>query len=305
MAKKKEETLSKELEIDKKKLVEEIKQEIKINLEDEILEIIDTNTKDKLDSMEKRIYKHKNISIRKRNIIILLLLIIIGIETKLLLDDFNINSILPINNNNTIQNNTTEEEKDLDWYIEEYSYLLDMVNTNLDNDNYSYLYDRSYNISNIDNNVKLNMAYLLVDSSNISSSNSVIMVSNKDLEDNYNKIFNDNNYIEENFNYQCLNFIYNENNDSYMAIDIECDINKEIKQEITNIYEEDNNIIIETILGIYNTIDNTLSDVEDNIISDNYNGENIVEYTNELNKYRYTFINDNNNYYFNSIEKIN
>ena len=296
--------LMKELEIDKKTIANEIKNEVKDSLEDEIIDTIDNYTKDKLDSMEKKIYKYKNRTIRKRNIIIIILLIIIGLETKLLLDGFNLNDYLKINteiNNEKIDDQ--EEKKDLAWYIDKYSYLLDMIHTNLDNDNFSYLYEKSYKVSDIDNNVKLNIAYQLLDSKDITNNNSVIMISNDNLKNNYNKLFNDNNYKEENFNNGCINFIYNKSNDNYMAIDIECNITKSIKEEISNIYEEDDKIIIETILGVYDSNDNTLKMIDGSIIEENYNGK-LDNYKNSLNKYQYIFIKDNDNYYFDAIEKI-
>ena len=64
------------LEIDKEKLIKELKEEVKDGLFDEITKKVDYESKNKLDKMEKRIYKYKNFSILKRNIIIILFLCI-------------------------------------------------------------------------------------------------------------------------------------------------------------------------------------------------------------------------------------
>ena len=304
-AKKEENVIIKDFDIDKNKLINDIKREVKNGLEEDIEDIIEIKAKDKLDGMEKRIYKYKNRTIRKRNIIIIILLIIIGLETKVLYDNDIIVKHLNKDNNiiSSTQDNDKEETKDLEWYIDNYGYLLDMVNTNLDSDNFNYLYNNNYTSDNIDNKVKLNMAYQLI-SSNISNNNGVIIVSNDKLKDSYNKLFNDNNYSIDNFNDSCINFIYNKNNDNYMAIEVDCDNNKSIKKEIINIYEEDSNIVIDAIVGIYDSKESILSNIDGNVIKNNYNNEDLSKYKDNLNKYRYTFINDNDNYYFNSISKI-
>ena len=304
-AKKEENVIIKDFDIDKNKLINDIKREVKNGLEEDIEDIIEIKAKDKLDGMEKRIYKYKNRTIRKRNIIIIILLIIIGLETKVLYDNDIIVKHLNKDNNiiSSTQDNDKEETKDLEWYIDNYGYLLDMVNTNLDSDNFNYLYNNNYTSDNIDNKVKLNMAYQLI-SSNISNNNGVIIVSNDKLKDSYNKLFNDNNYSIDNFNDSCINFIYNKNNDNYMAIEVDCDNNKSIKKEIINIYEEDSNIVIDAIVGIYDSKESILSNIDGNVIKNNYNNEDLSKYKDNLNKYRYTFINNNDNYYFNSISKI-
>lgn len=305
-AKKEENNLIKDFNIDKNKLINDIKKEIMNDIEDEIIDVIEVKTKDKLDSMEKRIYKYKNRSVRKRNIIIIILLIIIVLETKVLYD--NDIFIKYLNNDNNIINSTKENDKeeirDLEWYIDNYGYLFDMINTNLDNDNFNYLYSNDYTSNNIDNDIKLNMAYQLLDSNSIINKDGVIIVSNDKLRNSYNKLFNDNNYEIDNFNNSCISFIYNKYNDSYMAIEVDCDNNKSIKKEIINIYEEDSNIVIDAIVGIYDSKESILSNIDGNVIKNNYNNEDLSKYKDNLDKYRYTFINDNDNYYFNSISKI-
>lgn len=301
--KKDNDNLVKELDVDKSEIVSEIKEEVMSNLEEEILEIIENETRDKLDSMERRIYKFKNRTIRKRNTVILILIVIVGFETKLLLNDFSIRDYLELSNNSNTNEEVSGVIKDLDWYKDNYGYLFDNINTNLDSDNFNYLYKDNYRVSDIDNKVKLNMAYSLLDSKDINNSNSVISVSNDSLRNSYNKIFNDNGYKEDNFSYGCISFIYNKSNDSYMAIDVECVNSKSIKEEIINIYEEDNNIVIETIAGIYDSSNNSLSNIDGNIVSDDYNGK-LDSYRDKLDKYKYTFIKDGNSYYFSSIDGV-
>lgn len=308
MAKKKESKISNVLEIEQEQIILEIKDKvinevqttIKKNWENEISNIIEYEAQTKLNNLEKRIYKYKNKTIIKKNFIILLLLFIIALETKLLYDKSGLSITL---NNNTLNTKEVNDNKTLETYIEKYSYLLEKVNTNLDNDNLNYLYNKSLTINEIDNNVKLNMAYLLLDSKDISNNNSVIIIKDDLLESKYNEIFNDNSYQEENFNYQCINFIYNKKSNNYMAIDVECDITKSTKEEIINIYENNDQVIIETILGVYDSKEQTLSTIEGTLITKNYNGK-LNDYKEDLNKYKYTFIKEGKDYFFQAIEKI-
>ena len=79
--------LLKELNIKKEDLIEEIKGDIKTSLYDEVSNIVEYESKKTLERMEKKIYKYKNKSILKRNIIILIFLVIIIFETKVLYDN--------------------------------------------------------------------------------------------------------------------------------------------------------------------------------------------------------------------------
>lgn len=304
-----EETV-KELNIDKKALVKDIKKEIIEELDDEVLKRVEYETKNKLDKMEKRIYKYKNMSIIKRNIIILIFLGIIIFETKVLYDNellfkFNkkenqINNELKQNNN---ENKEDKNEKDTKWYIENYSYLLDNIKTNIGGEDKYYLYKKNYTESSIRNTVKLNMAYQLLDKDNISVENSVINVKENDLKDAYKRIFGSlDNYKAENFNNNCIQFIYNK--DTFMAIDTKCDESKErLVEKINNIYEKDNKIIINTIVGIYNKENKNLVNMDGEKLTDNYS-DNISEYENKLSKYEYVFELKDKSYYLKEINKL-
>ena len=90
MAKKKDESnkeLVKELNINKKDLVNEIKNDIKEQLEEEIIKKVDYETRNKLDKMERRIYRQKRWALIRRDIIILLFLGLIIYEGKILYDN--------------------------------------------------------------------------------------------------------------------------------------------------------------------------------------------------------------------------
>ena len=291
-------------QIDTKKIEKEIEEKVKEKLLNDLSIKIDYEVKNKLDKMEKRIYKLKKSSLTKRNIIILFLLLIIFLETKLLYD----NGILLSKDNTNISNIYKTEErietKDKEWYIENYSYLLDNIKTNLSEENYLYLYQKDYQETTIDNKIRLNMAYQLI-TPNID--NNIIIVKEQDLKDSYTKIFgNLINYKAENFTDNCIQFIYNKNEEKYLAINTECSENKkEIIEKIIDIYEQESNIIIETTVGIYNQETKSLSNINGTTIKENYSySDNIEELVNKLTTYKYTFQKIDDNYYLKEIDKL-
>lgn len=305
------------LNVDKEKIVKEIKKQILDELDIEVSKKIEYETKNKLDKMEKRIYKYKNSSIIKRNIIIIILLLVIIVETKILYDNDlliiqnkkqdEVNNKLEVDNKDpeNKEKDSNEEKKDSKWYIENYSYLLDNIKTNLSNEDKYYLYKQNYNEETIKNTVRLNMAYQILSDKEKNTENSVINIKETDLQNAYKKIFGSlDKYTAENFNNDCVQFIYNQALKVYMAIDVSCNKNTYEKLEnIKNIYEEENKIIIETIVGIHNKENNSLNNIEIETITDNYSG-NLDEYEERLNKYKYIFELKEETYYLKEINKI-
>jgi len=288
--------LLRELDIKKEDLIEDIKKDIKEYLYEEITNKVDYEAKNKLDKMEKRIYRTKNFAILKRNIIILIFLAIIIFETIVIYDNnllFNLNK----RTNSSIaqdknSNEKKKDEKDSKWYIENYSYLLENIKTNLDDENKYYLYESNHKVEDISNKVKLNMSYQLL--KNVDNDNGVIRISDEELKQSYKKIFgNINDYKQENFNNSCVQFIFNKQLKSYMAIDTECEKREEeILRIIKNIYEKDNNIVIEAYIGLYNKEENRIRTIENKKYYD-YNKNNIEK----LNIYNFVFKKIDNEYY--------
>lgn len=308
MPKQKKETNEKEsnnIAIDTKKLENEIEKKVREKLIEELYIKIDYETKNKLDKMEKKIYKYKKRSLLKRNVIILILLLIILFETKLLYDDNILLSSYNSNNTNTYIKEEIDNNKDKEWYIENYSYLLDNIKTNLGEENYLYLYKSNYEETTIDNKIRLNMAYQL---SNPNIDNNVISITEQELKESYKKIFGSlDNYKAENFTNNCIQFVYNKKAENYMAINIECEINnKKILEKITNIYGQDNDIVIDTIAGIYDNSTKSLYDINENILKEDYStSDNLEELENKLNNYKYIFEKIDDSYYLKEINKIN
>ena len=287
---KKENELVNTLDIDKKAIVKEITKEIKESLDEEIIKKVDYESKNKLDKMERRIYRQKNLSLIRRDIIILLFLGLIVYETKILYDN---GLLFELNKKEskeevkevveTKEETKEEDKKDLNWYIERYGDLLNNVDTNLAGDDKYYLYSGNYKENDIKNSVRLNMAYQLLD---IKSNDGIYKISESDLKEAYKKIFGTiDNYKAENFNNDCISFIYNKSSESYMAIDTECTSdNTEIIRSIKNIYEDSDRIVIEVNVGVLDKENNTIGNIDSVEVMDN-STDNISK----LDTYKFTF----------------
>lgn len=292
---------------DREKLVKEIKKEIKTSLIDELEEKIEGLIQVKIDKYEKKINKQKQRIILKKNIIIIILIVLVLFEGKLLYD----NGILDKTNHEfkndiEINNNISSEEdnstkKDDNWYMENYGYLLDNIRINLNDEELLSFYKNLNKDDNIDNKIKLNMAYQNLSKEIITIKDGFITVDDIYLEDEYKKLFGENSkFKNEVFSSGCISFVYNKTLGKYLAVDIECEKNKkEVKEEIINIKEENNNIIITTVLGIYDTNSKTISNIEETF-SEKYK-DNLLDLEDKLDKLQYTFTIDDNNYFLNNI----
>ncbi len=291
------------LDIDKEEIVKELKKELKEQLLEEVTRKIDYESKKSLERVEKKILKHKNFSIFLRNIIILALLGIIIYESKILYD----NNLLFKNDkvNTDILDEVSKQPIDkedstpsLDWYKEKYSYLIDNIKTNLE-DTY-YLYKSNYTIENLNDDIKLNMAYQLLTNEDKKIENSVISIENDKLKEAYLKIFKTlDNYKEVNFKDNCIQFVYNSSSNIYMAIDTTCSVNNDtLIRNIDDIYIKDDELVIELSVGILNN--DKLSNIDGTIIGD-YN--NIEQLKDKLNKYTFVFEKSNDNYYIKEIKR--
>lgn len=306
-------TTVEETTVDKEKLEREIKKEVKDCLLDELDEKIDGLVQVKIDKFEKKINKQKQRALLKKNIIIVILLGLVIFEGKILYDNGLLNNSNYKSNNSSYENKINkdsnkaveenENTKDEKWYIEEYSYLLDNIKTNLVGDNFTYLYNDNYTAKDIDNKIRLNMAYQLLDKEDISNKDGFLTVDTSILEESYKKIFgNDLEFKNEDFTDNCIHFIHNDSLNKYLAVNLECAVNtKEVLQEVISVEEKEDEIIVTTILGIHDTKEKKISNL-DNSFTKKYK-DDITEYEEELDKFKYEFVKDNDAYYFSSITK--
>ena len=316
--------VKKELESVKKSLKEDIIKEIRFEanttIKDDIKEqlIIDVNNeiKDNIRKEQKTIIRSKNFKLFRKNIFILLLIAIIIYFGYCLWDVRYFNFMKDKSSTNTkkvINKEEKEEEveiiKDKDWYITNYGYLLDNMKLDLsyDNPNIYYLYTSNFDSSTIKDTIKLNLAYKFIENKNETDYNYTIK--EEDMKNAYIKAFGSiNNYNATSFTVGCMQFYYNNNDKLYMAYKFTCDSTNplHIKEEIKNMYEENDKIIIETVMGVYDETSKYLfnySNLYASVALDFDDTKSVLDYEENLNTYKYTFNKNNDNYYFESIER--
>ncbi len=271
--------------------VKTIKEKSSTELKDNFVFEVKNEVKNQIIKEEKRLLRHRTGKIIRRDIVILILLGIIGFMGYLMYKDDYVLIVKDKTVSSEIKEEKDESVKDLSWYKKHYSYLIDNMHLNLpcDNMNKYYLYNKDLKADEINDSIKLSLAYNLLEDNN--------KIAKKDLENAYRKLFNDS-YNDASFQVDCK--VYKLKNDFYEAKNSEClDISDyQLREEITNIYEENDNIIIETVMGVtsnnklynYHNLESSVSDIFDSII----------DYKESLNSYKYTF---NNSKQFISIEK--
>ena len=317
------EELNKEKKHLKDEIINEIRFEANTIVKDDIKEqlIIDVNNeiKENIRKQQKLVIRSKNFKLFKKNVLILLLIALIVYFGYCLWDVryFKFMKDKEIKIEVSDEKKETEEEskeeeiiKDKEWYINNYGYLLDTMKLDLsyDNSNIYYLYTGNFDQTNIKDTIKLNLAYQYVDNKNETDYNYTIY--EDDMKNAYIKVFgNLDNYNPSSFTVGCMQFYYNSYDHIYTAYKFYCDSSNplHIKEEIKDMYEENGKIIIETVMGVYKDNSGYLFKY-DNLYSavtiDYDSNKSVLDYEDKLNTYKYTFYKNNDNYYFEKIEKM-
>ena len=316
--------VKKELEGVKKDLKDDIIKEIRFeanttikdDIKAQLINDVNNEIKDNLRREQKNIIRSKNFKLFRKNIFILLLIAIIVYFGYCLWDVRYFNFMKDKNSTNTkqvIKNEDKEEVievvKDKDWYITNYGYLLDNMKLDLsyDNPNIYYLYTGNYDSSTIKDTIKLNLAYKFVENKNETDYNYTIK--EDDMKSAFIKVFgNIDNYNPTSFTVGCMQFYYNNNDKLYMAYKFSCDSTStlHIKEEIKDMYEQNDKIIIETVMGVYDEANKYLfnySNLYASVAIDFDDTKSVLDYEENLNTYKYTFNKNNDNYHFESIER--
>ena len=251
-----------------------------------------------MDAATKKLIRHKNIVIIKRDIIILLL---IAAYIFLCYNLYNTNyfdKYFNRNNNSQeiesiiepVESKETEESNSL---IDEYSYLLDNFMINEDSK-----YIKDYYKGNLSDELRL---YLSINALRIGSSSGeeIEYLDEDDLEEAYNSIFKGD-IRNKSFEYNDCKFKYLDKKDLYI-IDGEIIKKTNIQKEIINAHESNNQIILETVEGVINK--DKLYNINTNKELKEYEGDSLKNYKENLTNLRYIF--DKKDLKILSIEVIN
>lgn len=220
--------------------------------------------------------------------------------------------------NTSCSDNKTDDDmqtagpvKDATWYIANYSYLFNNLQTNLSADNIMayYLYSDDYKVNEIKPEYLLAMAYnqVMLDSS---ISNFVVTITDAEMQRAFRETFGTLAYYERtNFRYGCLDFSFSKTENAFVAESVTCSTNQRrtIVENIEHIYEEGEVIYILTNAGIYDSSEQTLYSFDDLFqpIASNMQSNDLTTYTTGMNRYQYQFKKSGDSYYFSSITKLN
>lgn len=200
--------------------------------------------------------------------------------------------------------------KDATWYVANYSYLYQNLQTKLDADNVAayYLYTDDRKVTEIKPEYLLAMAYNQVQPS-LDLSAAEIRISSDVMAKAFEETFGDAVKMEKvGFKQGCLKFSFNKDEESFVATNQACDINKnrEIIEKIEKIYEEGEVIYIITDAGVYDKEEQSFYRLDDlfqpavkSVQRDDFDKHKAV-----LNRYQYQFKKKNDNYYFSGIVKL-
>ena len=259
--------------------------DVKDELTEYMKERIDIEVEKKVNNATKKLIKHKNIVIIKRDIIILVLLLAYvflcyNLYNTNYFDKFfkkyNTNEVVQIESNT--ESKASEDEPNLK---DEYSYLLDYF---IINENSEYIKD--YCSGKLSDELRLYLSINVLRTS--SSGDSIEYLDESDLEEAYEEIFKGD-ITNKSFKYNDCKFKYIDKKDLYI-LDGEIIKKTNIEKSILNVYEKNNRIIIETTEGLIK--DSKLYNIISKKEIKNYNGDNISEYKKDLTNLRYTFDKD-------------
>lgn len=269
---------------------------------------------------EKKIVKGKTGKIIRRDFIILLLIGVIAYFSYCLydIDYFNIRTkekepTPTIKDNKEDENKSDDnkpnenpipavDEHDTAYYIENYGYLLD--NLNIEDEAIYNLYQEKTTLDNISNDLILKIAYKNLNREAINTNNDMITFNSNDLLASATKIFGNTLYFKhEMFSYNNTKFMYY--NDTYIGLK-EAPSKTGFISKVAKAEEKDNKIIFTVVIAKLNS-ENQLINSNNEIIIENYNNENILDYKDKLSTYQIVFDNDleSGNYLFKSLTKIN
>ena len=263
--------------------LDEVKEELTIYIDKEIKKSID----DKLEKSYKKIIREKKRKIFFKNIIILLLTALVLYLVYLLNTVNYFDDILKIGrkNNNNVEStvvDTNVKTKTFSELKNEYSSLLDNIYINEKSN-----YIKDYYNGNLTNELKSYLSLNLVDFTSLEKEDNYNILDISLLKESYSKIF-DGELDSTSFNYNGNKINYFNKLGIYISASKLDNVNSNIKREIIDIKEKEDDVIITTIEGLVkdNKIYNILTNKEVG------NGNDLVKYKDKLSTVNYTFKNN-------------
>jgi len=265
---------------------------------------IDSEVSDVIERANKKIIKHKNGIIIKRDIFIVILLLVCFFLGYNLYSISNITIDIKKEEKNTpvkkvVTKKDVEEKKEekeenteFDNLVKKYEYLVKMISVNEDS---TYLKD--FYEGKISDEIRLYISFDNLDSSVVNNDDDTIFVDENVLKEKYEELF-DTNYEAMSFEYNDVHFKYLTSKEMYFGAGKLRKNGTAIVKKIVDI-KEDDDLVITTIEGIVSK--GKLYSIIDNKEICDYDGDNLENYVEELVKLEYTFKNVDGNYKFSEI----
>lgn len=303
--------------------MEEKKDEMIRSLYDNLDEQIKISISKKLKDEEKKLIGNRTRKIIVRDIIIVLLIALIGYLAYCLYDldfhniktivtnkekiitaiedkDNKIDTINAVTEDNTKKEEKIEKEKSSKYYIENYGYLID--NLQITGENELYIYKNAINKMQIPNKIKLQVAYKNLNENKKKYENGAVSFKAEDLLETCKEIWGkDISMNHEIFDYNNNKFLYH--NDNYIGfLENKEQAKSNVIYKIENAYEKDNKLTFEVVAA--KKQENKLMNIlTEQIITETYNGEDILTYKDSLSKHKFIYTKVDDNYYFEKVER--
>lgn len=205
-------------------------------------------------------------------------------------------------------NNVSEVVKDTEWYKQNYGHLFEQLQLDLDPDGLDayYLYSGDYRAGDIKPAYLLGMAYNRIAPT---LGNNEVTIAEDMLKYGFIEVFGSlDNYARGSFRNGCLNFSYERSEASYVATSVNCNRQSErqILEQIDEIYEEGNAIYFITTATIYDPSEKSFYTFDDpfRAAATNVTQDDLGKNQARLNRYQYQFKKTDGQYYFDAIVKL-
>ncbi len=278
----------------KKQIDDDYKEELKRQISDDVMEDVKANIKREQNKLNRR----KTFKIIRLNIYLIVLLAFSLFLIYRLYKTDNI-ALLKKPTTTTKEVSTTSVIKDLNWYINNYGYLIN----NLKFTNFELL-KGNYNIKEIPIKDKLAMVYKNLASDAIHVEGIIYTIDEQDIIKGYKELFGTvDDYISADFEVDLLDFAYSTSAKKYISVarknnKVEYAINK-----IVDIKENNDVLTIEALIGIVKN-DKLYSLLDmDNELAEYKGGSDLSIYKDNLTSLEYRFKKIEGKYYIDAISR--
>ncbi|MDE6141098.1 MAG: hypothetical protein K2G03_00705 [Bacilli bacterium] len=278
----------------KKEIDNDYKEEIKRQISDEVIEDVKANIKREQGKLNRR----KTFKIIRLNIYLIVLLAFSLFLIYRLYKTDNL-AILKKNTTTTTTSTTTAVIKDLNWYINNYGYLIN----NLHFTNFELL-KGNYNIKEIPVSDKLAMVYKTLGTNVISVEGTIYTINEEDIINAYKELFGSvDDYVGTDFTVDSLNFAYSVSSKKYISVAKRSEKVEYVVNKIIDIKENNDILTIDAYVGVVKEDKlYCLLDLE-NEIADYRSGSDLTVYRDSLTQIQYKFKKIDGKYYIDAISR--